>query len=199
MLVRSVAAMVAAAVLAAEAPSVPRASLNDRAEIVMSFPSTVLRKKEVRQQLQSGLTTAFVAAVTRQGKRIGAARIEVRYELWEEKMLVQRIEYDGRREKIALDSYDRLVEWWEKSAVRVARSGGSGAGDLQVRLDVLPFSAREADDAQRWLSDALGSGREADGAKSASALLDLIVGTSVQRRPILQYRWKVTVNAKGGG
>jgi hypothetical protein len=72
---------------------------------------------------------------------------------------------------------------------------------VQVTVKVLPFSVREQADTQRWLSrifTSMGSVKDAPVDKrsdpGAAKILDVIVSTSIQRRPILEYHW--TVDAK---
>ncbi len=67
----------------------------------VSFPATVLDDDEVRLQLKSGLTTTFAAVAINGGGIRTGARIEVRYDLWDEKYLVRRIELDGSAMRVS--------------------------------------------------------------------------------------------------
>ena len=176
-------------------PSVPRARMGTDGIVEVFLPSAVLMRKEVAKQLTSGLTTAFVLRVEDR-KIIGGARVEIRYDLWEESYLVTVLELDGavRREKIA--SAAKLAEWWRDTPLRVMRTN-QHPQSISSRLQVLPFSAREEAEAERWLSESVGASPKKNAAtdptSSANRLLDAIIGTSVQRRPIVEFRWKIDV------
>jgi hypothetical protein len=179
------------------APEIPRARVNRAGELEVAIPSLPLLNKEVRRQLTSGLTTVLVIRID-EGVR-GAARAEIRYDLWDEKYLVTTISFDGRRDQHAFADHEKLVHWWRATAFRVARPTRVTDQPVLVRLEVLPFSAREAAEAQRWFSDSVGAERKresGDPQTSSGALLDAIIGTSVQRRPILEYRWRVKIEAE---
>lgn len=183
--------VVAAAAAAAPPNNVPRVSVAPSGEVDVVLPPSVLRLAEVRKHLASGLTTAFVTVLD--ARERGAVRVEIRYEPWDENYLVATLEANGRRQKTTLPTYERLVEWWSRTPLRIGRSTAS---TIRLKLDVVPFSATEEADAQRWLSRSLGSASATSDPSqpdaSAGALLDLIIGTSVQRRPILSFRWTVT-------
>jgi len=194
------AAPLAALVLLAAAAAMnaaPRARMGSGGDLEILLPDTVLSRKEVTRQLTSGLTTAFVLRVD-QRKLSGGARVEIRYDLWEETYVITVIEFDGSIRKARIESA-KLAEWWRGSALRVLRAG-TPLDSVQARLQVLPFSAREEADAERWLSDSVSTSPKknaaTDSRSSASGLLDVIIGTSVQRRPILEFRW--TIRVEGG-
>ncbi|HEX8153397.1 MAG TPA: hypothetical protein VF698_09745 [Thermoanaerobaculia bacterium] len=196
-----------AAVAAAATPTtVPRAVLSPAGAIDVTLPTTILRTAEVRQHLSSGLTTAFIATMEEQrvnGHPIrGAARIDVRYELWDETYLVTITDAGGRRQRIALPNYERFVDWWTRTALHLAHAGSSASApqSLRLKVEVVPFSASEEADAQKWLAESVAAGagakpsqRTGEPQASSSAILDVIIGTSVQRRPILAWRWTVRV------
>jgi hypothetical protein len=193
------------AVAASLQTTTPKASLRADGELLITLPTSAIRDREVAKQLDSGLTTAFVATVegtARSGASLrGALRVEIRYELWDEAYLVRVTERDGALTKVTLPTRDRLMEWWSSTPIRAAHlASASDAPDkLRVRVDVVPFSAGEEADAQRWLvqsvGDRVGSGPGGSQTKSdsAGALLDLLIGTSVQRRPLQSWRWVVPV------
>lgn len=193
-------ALLAALVLLAAAAAThatPRARMLPDGEVEVLLPDSVLTRKEVARQLTSGLTTAFVLRVE-QRKLSGGARVEIRYDLWEETYLITVLEFDGRIRKAKIAS-GKLAEWWRGSALRVLHASPP-IDSVQARLQVLPFSAREEADAERWLSDSVGASPKKNAAtdprSSASGLLDAIIGTSVQRRPILEFRWTIRVEAE---
>ncbi|MFL6196761.1 MAG: hypothetical protein ACJ75H_21435 [Thermoanaerobaculia bacterium] len=165
----------------------------------------VLADEEVRKQLATGLTTSFVFEATARdaaGRKVrGAARVDVRYELWDEVYLVSRIDAAGRAARVTLPSFERLAEWWRDSRLVVLR--GATAARAEVRLRVIPFSQAEQLDAQRWFSQALsaekagsaGAVSEAveDQPESFSQVINLLMATSIGRPALLEYEWILTV------
>jgi hypothetical protein len=168
----------------------------------------LLAEPEVREQLGTGLTTTFLFEATAKGgtaaKARGAARVDVRYELWDEVYLVTRIDAAGRALRTTLPSFERLAEWWREERLLVIRSAAArGARSLQVRLRVIPFSQAEQLDAQRWFSQALsaeksgsaGAVAEAveDQPESFSQVINLLLATSIGRAALLEYQWSLAL------
>ena len=172
--------------LAATLATRPVATITSDGALDLTLPATVLRNDEVRKHLTSGLTTVFL--VTANDTR---ARIEIRYDLWDEKYLVTIVDSERRVQKTSIDTFEHLADWWSRTPLRV----GKGKGDVRMKLEVIPFSAVEEEDAQRWLARSIGASSNAadpsrsDGSGSAGSILDLLIGTSVQRRPLQTFRW----------
>ncbi|HEY0159507.1 MAG TPA: hypothetical protein VGF28_19630 [Thermoanaerobaculia bacterium] len=193
------AALLCAVVLAARAASPPVARVRADGMLLMTLPAEILAQREVRKQLGSGLTSTFLVTAVA-GDRKGAARIEVRYEPWEEVYLVTSRGIDVVAQTARFASVERLTEWWRTNALPVLPRAGS-ADDVQVTLEVLPFSIEEQKETQRWLTRSLGEahrGEAMDAAESAGrsgngSVLDVLIGTSIQRRPIVRHRWSVAV------
>ena len=184
------------ALAAAGAEHRPVATVSRSGALTITLPADVLQSSEVRRQLTSGLTTVFVLSVTAgDGSAAqGGARIEVRYELWEEKYLVSATDISGQERKTSLDSEGALDRWWRENALTVIQPRKYEATvDVQVKLKVLPFSAREQSDTQRWLARTLEKGRAAGEQTPAQSteILRIIVETSTRRRPLLEYQWSV--------
>ena len=173
----------------------PRVALQANGMYEVTLAPAVLLKREVRKQLDSGLTTAFVVSMRGSGALRGGVRVEVRYMLWDEHYAVTTLEGDGRSKTLTLASYDKLVAWWDTAPLRLTAHQATADRNVRVTLEVLPFSAREEADTKRWLAESLGNSRTRQGeARSTSGpILDVIIGTSIQRRPILEYRWAVPV------
>jgi hypothetical protein len=193
---------------AAAAPQpVPRYQVDGAGLLVVSVLPEVLSRPEVRPHLTTGLTTSFVLEVTatRQGapKRRGLARIDVRWEPWDEVFFTVVIA-DGRARRETVGSFERLTAWWRELELVVARGLGAGndAGRwrVEVELGVVPFSQSEERDAQRWFAGAL---QDADAEQPSSAaaprlegssglddVVDLLMATSIQRRSIVRYAWQ---------
>ena len=79
--------------------------------LALSRLPPVLADPEVRKQLGTGLTTSFVFTATARGgpagKTKGAARVDVRYDLWDEIYIVTRIDGSGRAARVTLPSFER--------------------------------------------------------------------------------------------
>jgi hypothetical protein len=188
--------LAAVAALAAAQQAMPTAVLTRRGAVTLTLPASILQSSEVRKHIGSGLTTAFVIQVEC-GERKGGARVSVRYDLWEETYLVRTIDATGREQNSTVASEAKLAEWWSTAALPVI-AGGAESARLDVRVHVLPFSAREEAETKRWLSrilTSMGSVKDAPVDKRSDAgaakILDVIVSTSIQRRPILEYQWTV--------
>lgn len=159
--------------------------------VAAALPSSVLQDQSVKKQLGSGLTTTFVVAVRqRDTGSLTAARMEVRYDLWDEVWLVKRVEFDGKTDRQRIASADALERWW-RAPVRVFATDADRAL-LQVEVSVLPFSAAEEDDARAWISKSGGLGTASGG----SGLVDALIGTTISAKPITSFRWNVDLSLR---
>jgi hypothetical protein len=160
--------------------------------VAATLPLALLEEPDVRRQLGSGLTTTFLLfARQRANRAVSAARLEIRYDLWDEVWIVRRIELDRRGEPQRIASRDALEKWWRTPLRLLATDAARIA--LQVELSVLPFSAAEEEDARQWMSKAGGVGTP--GVASAG-LVDALIGTTISARPITSYRWNVDLTLR---
>jgi len=180
-------AILAGALLAAAPATRPVATITPGGQLDITLPANILRNDEVRKHLTSGLTTVFLLTAND-----GGARVEIRYELWDEKFLVAVIDGERRVQKTSIDTFEHLTDWWSHTPLR----SGPARSDAHAKLEVIPFSASEEEDAQRWLARSIGAGsnagdpsQPADAARSTGGILDLLIGTSVQRHPLQTWRW----------
>jgi hypothetical protein len=191
------AVLLLAFVLAARGANAPIARIRTDGMLVITLPPDVLAQRDVRKQLTSGLTTTFLVT-TNVAERRGAARIEVRYEPWDEVYLVTSRGIDAIAQTARFASLEKLVEWWRGAALPVMRGT---ATNVQVTLEVLPFSIEEQKETQRWLTRSLGEAHRSGGVDASevagrgggSSVLDALIGTSIQRRPIVRSRWTIAV------
>jgi hypothetical protein len=181
--------------------------------LVLTRLPPVLAGQEVRKHLETGLTTtlAFHARTTGAGgKTEGAARVDVRYELWDEVYLVTRADVSGSVQRATFSSFEQLARWWRdlRLAILEAPPPGPAPGAVEVRLRVIPFSQSEQLDAQRWFSRALAA-EEPGGAGPVSQatedrpetfrdLLNLLIATSLRRPALIEYEWALAVPPEGG-
>lgn len=171
----------------------------------------VLNEAEVRKQLGTGLTTSFVFQLTARGpanaKIRGGARVDIRYELWDEVYLVTWADVHGRPGRRMFSSFERLAEWWRDARIMaLPASSAMTAKPVEIRLRIIPFSQSEQLDAQRWFSQALsaeksgsaGALNEAaeDRSESFGQVLNLLMATSIGRPALLEYEWKIPLPAR---
>ena len=196
---------VGAAALRGQEPSL---EIEASGEWVLTALPPILEREDVAPQLTRGLTTTFVFIVDRLGvpggKEAGGARVEIRYELWDEIFHVTALGMGGRQARDELDSMEALVDWWGRvrlTVVSPAPNNPAEGGQARVRLDVVPFSQSEQVDTQRWLAQSVSSAELArseglstsvDGSETrASGVFSVLIATSIRRRPVTSLRWTV--------
>ena len=156
--------------------------------VATTLPASVLQDKSVKKQLGSGLTTMFLlVARQRESGLVSGARIEVRYDLWDEVWIVRRVEFDGKTDRQRIASAEALEKWW-RAPVRLFASSAARVA-LQLDLNVLPFSAAEEDDARQWITKSGGVG-------SGAGLVDALIGTTISAKPITSFRWNVDLSLR---
>jgi len=162
--------------------------LPDRSAGVV-FPVAILSSEVVKKQLASGLTTTFLATASG-GSVKGAARIEIRYDLWDEVWIVRRIEFDRHSDQQRLADRAALEKWWAKPVRMFA--AGSGHPTVNIEMAVLPFSADEEEDTRRWIAKSGGVG----GTGAGGGFVDVLIGTTISARPLITYRWRVELSPR---
>jgi hypothetical protein len=169
----------------------PAYSVQPNGVVAATLPASILSESDVQKRLTSGLTTTFlVAARNRATDEISGARLEVRYDLWDEVWLVRRIEFDRKQERQRIASMAELEKWW-RTPLRLLSTDASRVS-LQLDLTVLPFSAAESEDARQWMSKSGGVGT----AGGSGGVVDALIGTTINARPITSYRWNVELALK---
>ena len=148
----------------------------DRA--LIALPEGVLKDARVRSRLDSALTTTFILKTSLGG----TARIEIRYDLWNEVYRVRR--NAAAQQQIAKTA---LEQWW-RTPIDVGRLAGERQR-IDIELIVLPFSAAEESDARQWLSKSGGAGAPS---ADPSSIVDVLIGTTLSARPIVSYRWSLS-------
>ena len=177
------------------------------------LPAHILDEADVKRQLSSGLTTSFRIVARTQSRdgneRQGMALIEVRYELWDEVFLVKTIESNGLLERVSFKNLQAFKSWWVSRKLVVLESRFVLApGPVSLTLEVLPFSRTEQNHAREWLSESgnspvpiskessLPRAEQAE-TRSSNRIFNVIVATSLKRKPLLRYRWKVPPSDAG--
>lgn len=168
----------------------------------------ILEEEEVHRQLTTGLTTSFAFRTdllqTRNGKSIGGARVDIRYELWDEDFHVLAVGIDGRPRRHVVASLDELLVWWRELHLPILDLDSLAAepaidAAVRITLDVVPFSHSEQVDTQRWFSESVTragqnrtdgtSSSPDDGEDSLGRVFGVLMATSIQRRALMSYRW----------
>jgi len=156
------------------------------------LPLSVLSHAAVKKQLGTGLTTTFLLVARQRTTNVrSGARLEIRYDLWDDVWLVRRIEFDGRSERARITSLEALEKWW-RTPVRVLASSANRVS-LQLDLSVLPFSAAEKEDARQWISK---SGGVANSGGGAGGIVDALIGTTIGAEPITSFKWNLELSLK---
>jgi hypothetical protein len=178
----------------------PQVACDGRGGCAVSHLPPIVVDREVRRYLESGLTTSLVftfSARDRGGRRREAsARVDVRYEPWEETfdLWVGTAGAPLRKESVAPA---RLADWW--AALRVPFAVAEGAVEnARVDVDLIPFSEEEEADTRRWYAETLRGGSVprsgTDGAAATLPMLDALTLTSIKRHGVLHFSWSAPVN-----
>lgn len=200
------AVLATGAVRAAEGPSF---TVGRDGVLVVSGLPNILSRPEVKPHLSTGLTTTFVLRVTaadETGNKIkGGGRIDLRWEPWDEVFLTTALGADGRVRRESLPSLDRLAVWWHGLEIPAATGlAPGGRWEVRVEVSVIPFSASEQRDTQRWFSDSLGQAPPAPASTPQeqaaaprtvnpnSGVLDLLIATSIKRHSLISFTWTAT-------
>jgi hypothetical protein len=171
--------------------------------LVISALPVLLSEAEVERHLDSGLTTSFVLQARPQGPaRAGAARVDVRLELWDEVYLLTVVDGEGRLEQSRHDSKEALVEWWSQAEIVLSMPQATASespivgSKAKVSLAVVPFSQAELLDTQRWLTESIGQAQGGAGAGrggGASRAVSVLIATSIQRRSVRSMTWDLAI------
>lgn len=202
---RVLCAVVAALALvpAFAATTTPAAQLRGDT-LSVTLPGGLLSERDVRRQLHSGLTTTFVVVATLDDARSSGARVDIRFEPWDEVYFVTLRRLGALPQQQRAASFAQLETWWRETSLPLF-TGVANVKRVQVAVDVLPFSLEEQEETQRWLTRSLGEARQPSPppatttaaptprASASGSVLDLLIGTSIQRRPIFRRRWQVQV------
>jgi len=86
----------------------PRLEAGSGSRLVLTGLPPILADEEVKEHLTTGLTTTLQFRVGG-NKLAGGARVEIRYDLWDEVFLVKAGGIDGRAESYRASSLDELM------------------------------------------------------------------------------------------
>jgi hypothetical protein len=191
----------------------PAAHFNSKSrEIVVTGLPDVLSHALISGEIDSGLTNSLVlSAVARKGrgkKHQGGALIDIRYDLWDEVYSIHWIGVDGTRRQESVDSREALRLWWLKAELPVLGGFADFKGDwrLNLELSFVPFSETEQDETRQWISGNKESDPQSPGTKNPggfgrasnpyAAVVDVLVVTSISRRALLTFEWRIPITTE---
>jgi hypothetical protein len=192
---------------AGQAP--PRISCEAGGECVLSRLPPLLSGSEVRGYLRSGLTTTLALSVSAKGengRRLAAtARIDVRFEPWEEVFFVELSRTGFTANGARLISEEALRRHWADLRLELPL-GERPKGRVSVELNLFPFSEDDEADTRRSYAETLRAerlrpavtdeGKEAkgnDGPDLVGELLDTLTLTSIKRHGVRRLSWSVPI------
>jgi hypothetical protein len=192
--------LVSALAVSLEAAEAPRLELDADRRLVLTGLPPILADDGVKEHLSTGLTTSFYFRPG--GKQPGGARVDVRYDPWDEVFHLVAAGHGERLRQADVASFAELVEWWQGLRLALLESDRlerPWPRRLKVTVDVVPFSASEQDDARRWLSESIEQGRKSGtdevgrsgdaAADTLSRTFNLLLATSIRRRALASYAW----------
>ncbi len=192
----------------------PRLEIDSERRLVLTGLPPILAEEGVKEHLTTGLTTSVnfrpegksAGGGQRQRDLPGGARVDIRYDLWDEVFHVTTLGRGERIERAELSSFEELLEWWQSLEVVLLdgdRLGRPWPRRLRVRADVVPFSAAEQDDARRWFSESIEEGRRSGTgevgrsgevpSEPLSRTFNLLLATSIRRHALASFTWTVAL------
>lgn len=179
----------------AAAPPAPSVSVDRAGTLSVLLDASIVSDDEVRKHAKSGLTMNFVVEV---GGIKTEGLITIRWEPWDEVFYVRTIDYDERSQRATLEGFVELERWISSTPVRVGRTRERSRAALLVTASVVPFSESEETDAKTWVARSLSEPVASPGAEPAEAtapqppsLFSAVISSSIQRKPVLKFRWRV--------
>jgi hypothetical protein len=158
----------------------------------------VLSDSELLGHLKSGLTTTLVLSLKirkAQWNGSSSARVDVRFEPWDEIFLVASFPPRDAPQRSRHSSLAALETWWKKLAVTFPVHAPPGA-KARVTLRVVPFSEGEETETRQWYAQTLRRERQprAGGAEEGlGEMLDAVTLMSIKRRDAMELSWSVAV------
>lgn len=179
--------------------TIPRATLNGTA-IEVTFPPNIFRNEQLTKSLTSGLTTTILIFGDDPSGRM--VRIEIRDDLWDELFRVNVFDVAMKQEQLTFPTIARLREWLETTRFHVADVHDTHvAAMMRIEVDVVPFSATEQAEAQRWLLHSIrdaeaqspGAGGSRTTSSDSGSAFDRLIAGSVKPKAVLSWHWKIPV------
>ncbi len=175
-------------------------SLPDGACTLSALPP-LLSNAELVPYLKSGLTTTLVLTVTVKNgtqKTPISARVDVRFEPWDEIFYVALHSPEGDERRSRHASLRALEEWWGELSLTLPLRAPPGAR-AKVDLSVVPFSEGEEADTRQWYAAALRGTQTPDERRQSGPfadMLDALSLASIKRRDVMKFSWSVFVSGE---
>jgi hypothetical protein len=196
------ASLLMAAPVLADDPAAPRFVERRPQRLAVAVLPDLLTRPEVAPHLETGLTTSFALEATvvdeHGGRSSGAARIDLRFEPWDE-VFHTVVQVAGAPPVERTLGRPEVAAWWrglELDLLSVDGLSRGAAWKVRAELAVTPFSHAEYEDAQRWFSDSLrrrapDEAPTAPGTEPLPGALDVLIATSIRRASLVRYLWRV--------
>ena len=133
--------------------------------VAANLPVSILQDASVRKQLRSGLTTTFLLVTRQRDTRIvSGARIEIRYDLWDEVYTVRLCDRcKPMKVKYQSEAFKLLTEVTDVPVASLAVMPYEDIYYLAMRVDLNPVSPETLTEVRRWLSQGTGGGLDRGG------------------------------------
>lgn len=172
--------------------------------LTTSLPAKILDDDATRRRLLSGLTLSIeldthLRTASKQ-TRTTYTLITVRYEVWEERILVRMVEGAGGVSAHDFEDLDAFFAWIEKHPIQLATAQPKDYPlRVRVKCHVLPYTDDEAAQTRKWFSQKLKVSRIAgsnDNAGSgisegeANGVFEVLMSGGIRRRALRTFKWK---------
>ncbi len=176
-------------------------------DVMLYLPKEILEDAHFKRRLFSGLTTTIeleTALKTAGEVQTHHCYITVRFEVWEERLLVQMV---NARQEIAVNHFadlEGMAAWFLKTPMLIASiEEPNGLVKIRTKCRIIPFSQQEAGRTQAWFAGKLKTPaagdrgslteareRNATGESEAQGIFEVLLTTGINAGAVRTYRWK---------
>ncbi len=174
--------------------------------LVVKLPADLLDDATTRRRLLSGLTLSLELETQLEGphsERRQHTLLTVRYDVWEEQILVQELDPNGAVHAKTFKQLDDLFAWLARDGLPAASlSQLEYPLRLRITCRITPYSAEEARLTRDWFAQRLEVARAGDrglvGGEGASTpngnnVFEVLMSGGIRERPIQVHSWKWTL------
>ena len=175
-------------------PGPPRIVLDEAGTLGVALSPTLFDVPEIDRRLGSGLTTTLLITVDLRdeagNKGRGAARVDIRFEPWDEAYHVRRYPFDRPPDaSVRILSKTEMIDLLCEAELIVAELE-PGGWQGRVVLEVLPYSDVEQEGAREWFARALA----ASDSGGAPNMFDRLYAASIKRHARERFTWEVAIS-----
>lgn len=177
----------------------------------MVLPDAVWDDADLRRRLFSGLTTTIELETElphrKPEARVAYALVEIRYDVWEEQLLVRTFEPGGSISQVTLKDLAALRVWLQEHPLVLYLLDEQHLNrtlTAKVRCRIIPFSKLEQEQTMAWFANlgevqangeavAASRGRSGQGPETdrgGNDFFRVLMTTSIERRSVVSYRWR---------